>query len=121
MWAAVRPGGLLVAEDADFYGSFCEPLNAGFDFGLRTYCAALERPGGDPAIARKLFGHFTAAGIPITACSRSGRGERKGIDHGHSLGDRTGIRYAVPGRFGVAACPCLTCLTNPCRHPPTWR
>lgn len=32
MWAAVRPGGVLAVEDADFGGLFCDPANAGFGF-----------------------------------------------------------------------------------------
>ena len=55
MWAGVRPGGAIVVEDADFTGSFCEPANAGHDFFVRAYSRVLERHGGDPLAARKLF------------------------------------------------------------------
>jgi ubiquinone/menaquinone biosynthesis C-methylase UbiE len=64
MWAAVGPGGSIVVEDVDFHASFCEPPNPGFEFFLRTYCEALERRGGDPAIGLKLFRYFLEAGIP---------------------------------------------------------
>jgi ubiquinone/menaquinone biosynthesis C-methylase UbiE len=64
MWEAVAPGGAIVVEDADFYASFCEPPNPGFEFFLHTYCETLERRGGDPAIGLKLFRYFREAGIP---------------------------------------------------------
>jgi SAM-dependent methyltransferase len=64
MWAAVRPGGVLIVEDADFDGWCCHPPNGGFDFFVRTYSQALQRSGGDPALGRKLYGGFLAAGIP---------------------------------------------------------
>jgi ubiquinone/menaquinone biosynthesis C-methylase UbiE len=64
MWSAVKPGGVIVVEDADFAGAFCYPPNDGFDFHLRTYCQVLERRGGDPAVGRKLYGYALEAGIP---------------------------------------------------------
>jgi ubiquinone/menaquinone biosynthesis C-methylase UbiE len=64
MWTAVRPGGALVVEDADFGASFSEPPNDGFEFWKRTYCSVLERRGGDPLIGRKLYRYFGEAGIP---------------------------------------------------------
>jgi SAM-dependent methyltransferase len=64
MWAAVRPGGVLVVEDADFDGLFCWPPNSGFDFYADRYREVLRRRGGDPAIGRKLCRLFLTAGIP---------------------------------------------------------
>jgi SAM-dependent methyltransferase len=64
MWAAVRPGGVLVAEDADFEGSFCHPPNAGHRFWLERYQRVLAAHGGDPLSGRKLFERFLAAGVP---------------------------------------------------------
>jgi SAM-dependent methyltransferase len=64
MWAAVRPGGAVVVEDADFEGSFCYPPNAGFDFWVDRYQRVLESHGGDPLSGRKLVGRFVEAGIP---------------------------------------------------------
>ena len=64
MWAAVRPGGTIAVEDADFDGQFCHPPNDGFAFWARAYPSVLERHGGDPEIGRKLFGYFLTAGIP---------------------------------------------------------
>ena len=43
MWAAVRAGGVLVVEDADFDGVFAEPPNEGVSFFKRLYTAVLER------------------------------------------------------------------------------
>jgi ubiquinone/menaquinone biosynthesis C-methylase UbiE len=64
MWAGVRPGGVLIVEDADFDGWSCHPPNEGFDFFVRTYAQALQRRGGDHAMGRKLYASFLAAGIP---------------------------------------------------------
>jgi ubiquinone/menaquinone biosynthesis C-methylase UbiE len=64
MWAAVRPGGVIVTEDADFDGQFCEPPNDGFDFWVEAYQRVLEHHDGDPKIGRKLFRYYAAAGIP---------------------------------------------------------
>jgi ubiquinone/menaquinone biosynthesis C-methylase UbiE len=64
MWAAVRSGGALVMEDADFGGWSCDPPNEAFDFFLRTYQEVLRKHGGDPTHGRKLRRHFQEAGIP---------------------------------------------------------
>ena len=64
MWAAVRPGGTIMVEDADFDGWFCHPPNEGFDFFLRAYSQVIARCGGDHATGRKLYAHFLEAGIP---------------------------------------------------------
>jgi 2-polyprenyl-3-methyl-5-hydroxy-6-metoxy-1,4-benzoquinol methylase len=64
MWAGVRPGGVLIAEDADFDGWCCHPANEGFDFFLRSYREVIRRRGGDHAAGRKLYSYFLAAGVP---------------------------------------------------------
>jgi SAM-dependent methyltransferase len=64
MWAAVRPGGVLVVEDADHEGWCGHPTNAGLTFFVRTCGEVLRRQGGDPAIGRKLVQCFAEAGIP---------------------------------------------------------
>lgn len=64
MWAAVRPGGVLVVEDADFDGLFCHPASDGFSFYRRMYPQVCRLGGGDPAIGRKLYRYFLEAGIP---------------------------------------------------------
>ena len=64
MWAAVRTGGLLIVEDADFDGWCCHPPNKGFDFFVRTYAEVIRRRGGDHACGRKLYSYCLEAGIP---------------------------------------------------------
>ena len=64
MWAGVRPGGVLIVEDADFDGWCCHPPHEAFGFFVRTYCQVLRRRGGDHAMGRKLYACFLAAGIP---------------------------------------------------------
>ena len=64
MWAAVSVGGVIVVEDADFEGSFCDPPNDGFAFWVDAYQRVLEHRGGDPVAGRKLHRHFREAGIP---------------------------------------------------------
>jgi ubiquinone/menaquinone biosynthesis C-methylase UbiE len=64
MWTAVRPGGVLIVEDADFDGSCCDPPNDSFDFFLRAYSQVIHRRGGDQAVGRKLYGYSLAASIP---------------------------------------------------------
>jgi SAM-dependent methyltransferase len=64
MWTAVRPGGVIVVEDADFDGSFCYPPNTAFDFWVERYQDVLRSYGGDPHSGRKLGALFARAGIP---------------------------------------------------------
>ena len=63
MWRAVRPGGLLIAEDGDFLAEFCEPPHPGFDFWMSAYQETLRRNGGDPLSGRRLHSRFREAGI----------------------------------------------------------
>jgi ubiquinone/menaquinone biosynthesis C-methylase UbiE len=64
MWAAVRPGGVLAVEDADFDGLFCYPENGGFDFYGRMLRRIIELNGGDTTLGRKLYRLFLQAGTP---------------------------------------------------------
>jgi 2-polyprenyl-3-methyl-5-hydroxy-6-metoxy-1,4-benzoquinol methylase len=64
MWAGVRPGGLLLVEDADFDGWCCDPPNDALDFFVRTYMEVARRNGGDATTGRKLHRYFLEAGIP---------------------------------------------------------
>ena len=64
MWVAVRIGGRVIVEDADFDGLCCHPPNAGFDFFVRAYAEVIRRRGGDHATGRKLYQYFLQAGIP---------------------------------------------------------
>jgi len=63
MWEAVRSGGVLIVEDADFDGWACHPTRPGFDFFTRTYAEVIRRAGGDHSIGRKLYAYFLEAGI----------------------------------------------------------
>ena len=63
MWEAVRPGGMLIVEDADFDGWACYPPSSGLDFFTRTYAQLIRRSGGDHSMARKLHAYFMRAGI----------------------------------------------------------
>jgi ubiquinone/menaquinone biosynthesis C-methylase UbiE len=62
MWAGVRRGGVLIAEDTDFERAFCEPPNDGFDFFIRNYVALLVKRGGDANVGRRLFGYVRSLG-----------------------------------------------------------
>jgi ubiquinone/menaquinone biosynthesis C-methylase UbiE len=64
MWAAVRAGGVIAVEDADFDGLFCHPPNSGFDFYRRMLPHACALNGGDSTIGRKLYQYFLQVGIP---------------------------------------------------------
>jgi hypothetical protein len=85
MWAAVRPGGVLVAEDADFEGSFCYPPNPAFDFWVSAYQRALQSAGGDPLSGRRLHERFIDAGLPapeLTVVQRvNAEGEAKSMPY----------------------------------------
>ncbi|MGI9005909.1 MAG: methyltransferase domain-containing protein [Streptosporangiaceae bacterium] len=63
MWQALRPGGVIVVEDADFDGMFCDPPSDDFDFCRRMYSRVCALNGGDATIGRKLRRYFTEAGI----------------------------------------------------------
>jgi ubiquinone/menaquinone biosynthesis C-methylase UbiE len=78
MWAGVRPGGVLVVEDADFEASFCWPPNEGHAFWRDRYQRALAASGGDPWSGRKLLEHFVAAGAPIPELAVVQRVENEG-------------------------------------------
>jgi ubiquinone/menaquinone biosynthesis C-methylase UbiE len=64
MWAAVRAGGVIVVQDADFDGCFCDPPNEAFEFWVEAYQRVLRLHGGDPVVGRRLHRYFSRAGIP---------------------------------------------------------
>lgn len=78
MWAGVRPGGVVVVEDADFEGSFCDPPHAGFAFWVDAYQRVLRRHGGDPLTGRKLPRLFAEAGIDEPELTVVQRADRRG-------------------------------------------
>lgn len=64
MWRSVRPGGVLVLEDADHDGWVVDPPNAGFEFYRTSLAEVIRRSGGDPTFGRKLFRTCLEAGAP---------------------------------------------------------
>jgi hypothetical protein len=63
MWEAVRPGGVIAVEDADFDGLFCHPENGSFAFYGRMLRRVIALNGGDATLGRKLYQLFLQAGI----------------------------------------------------------
>lgn len=63
MAALVRPGGVLVCEDGDFTGPFCEPPSPAFERAFELYRAVVEHRGADPRIGPKLYRLFLEAGF----------------------------------------------------------
>lgn len=76
MWDAVRPGGVVAVEDADFEGGFCYPSDAGFEFWMQRYPSLLRHTGGDPTCGRKLVRTFGDAGLPAPAIDVTQRVDR---------------------------------------------
>jgi ubiquinone/menaquinone biosynthesis C-methylase UbiE len=64
MWNAVRPGGVLMAEDTDWMGWSTDPPRPAMDFLRDRYLTLLERRGGDGRIGLKLRRYFHEEGIP---------------------------------------------------------
>ena len=124
MWDAVRDGGVIVVEDADFEGSFCDPPNDAFDFWVTAYQEVLERHGGDPKIGRKLHRLFDAAGIPtpeFTVVQRvDASGEAKTLPHSTvdataeaiiqaGIASAADVQAALTGLAAFAADPSTVC------------
>lgn len=95
MWAAVKVGGSLVVEDADFYGLLCEPPNEGFDFYAQIYPRVLARHGGDAALGRKLYRFFLEVGIPDPQLKLVQRADATGEAKGLSLSTLEAIANAI--------------------------
>jgi ubiquinone/menaquinone biosynthesis C-methylase UbiE len=62
MYAALRPGGVLIIEDIDFTGSFCYPENVAYNRYVTLYSESVLKRGGDPNIGPRLPGMLAAAG-----------------------------------------------------------
>jgi ubiquinone/menaquinone biosynthesis C-methylase UbiE len=60
---ALRPGGLIVAEDIDYAGQFCDPPSEAVEQYWRLYVAAAQARGGDPFIGRRLARLLEDAGF----------------------------------------------------------
>ena len=63
----LAPGGVLMAEDIDFRGSFCEPPSRAFDRYVELYTAAARARGCDPDIGPRLPGLLRDAGFADVA------------------------------------------------------
>jgi hypothetical protein len=87
---------VLVIEDADFDGLFCEPANEGVDFFQRVYPVLLECIGGDATSERRLYGYFRQAGIADPHLSV--------VQLLHAVGEAKAIRspYAGLSKGGVS-------------------
>jgi len=56
MLARLRPGGMLVVEDIDFRGHFCDPPSAAFARFVELYERVVRSRGADPDIGARLPG-----------------------------------------------------------------
>jgi SAM-dependent methyltransferase len=63
MVTASRNGGMVVAEDIDFTGSFCHPPCMAYQRYTDLYRQVVRRRGGDPDIGPKLPGMLRRAGL----------------------------------------------------------
>jgi SAM-dependent methyltransferase len=59
----IVPGGILIVEDIDFTGHFCEPESPAFTRYLDVYTAAAKARGCDPYIGPRLPGLLRDAGV----------------------------------------------------------
>jgi ubiquinone/menaquinone biosynthesis C-methylase UbiE len=78
MWTGVRAGGVIVVEDADFEGSFCDPPHEGFAFWVEAYQRAASEEQVRAILAS--LAEFAADPVPSGArrgTSRPGRGARR--------------------------------------------
>jgi SAM-dependent methyltransferase len=63
MSSATRLGGIVVVEDIQFTGHFCNPNCAAFERYVNLYQEVVRRRGGDPNIGPRLLGMFLDAGF----------------------------------------------------------
>lgn len=61
--ARLAPGGVLMVEDIDFRGHFCEPPSTAFDRYVDLYTAAARARGCDPNIGPRVPGLLLDAGL----------------------------------------------------------
>ena len=78
-WDALAPGGLLVVEDIDYAGKFCDPPNQAFERHAELYIAAAQKRGVDAFIGRRLARLLEGAGftnVDTSLVQPFGRDER---------------------------------------------
>jgi len=63
MAAAVRPGGVVAVEDANFEGCFTYPPCSAYDHWVAWYRETVRRRGGDPDLGPRLPSLLSAAGL----------------------------------------------------------
>lgn len=61
--AALKPGGIFVAEDVDMAGHTCHPPSPAFDFYHECYLKSAQQRGGNPFIGLDLDLLFAKAGF----------------------------------------------------------
>jgi SAM-dependent methyltransferase len=61
--AALRPGGVLIAEDIDVSGMICNPHSAAFERLVDVYSDTARARGFDPDIGRRLPGLLAKSGL----------------------------------------------------------
>ena len=94
-WEAVRPGGWLFLEDADFDGLHCYPDDLGFAFYADAYTEVLRRRGGDPQVGRKLVQLVLAAGAPEPQVRLTQRAGHMGVEKSMALRTLEAVADAV--------------------------
>jgi SAM-dependent methyltransferase len=60
---ALEPGGIVILEDVDFRGYFCDPQSAAHDRYVALYRQAVRRRGGHPDLGPALPGLLRVAGF----------------------------------------------------------
>jgi ubiquinone/menaquinone biosynthesis C-methylase UbiE len=63
MVAALRLHGVLVVEDIDFSGAFCQPTNPAYDRYCELYTRVVARKGGDANVGIELYRMCLDAGL----------------------------------------------------------
>jgi ubiquinone/menaquinone biosynthesis C-methylase UbiE len=64
MLASLRLHGVVVLEDIDFSGAFCQPSNPAYDRYCELYTRVVARKGGDATIGMELYRMCLEAGLP---------------------------------------------------------
>jgi ubiquinone/menaquinone biosynthesis C-methylase UbiE len=64
MVAALAPHGVLVLEDIDFSGAFCQPANPAYSRYCELYTKVVARKGGDANAGAQLYRMALEAGLP---------------------------------------------------------
>lgn len=63
MVRALKPGGLLLAEDIQFSGHICYPHSNAFDTYMQWYSTVVKKNGGNAELGIELHQHLAGAGL----------------------------------------------------------